>query len=384
MQVKAALLLSFLFTLSGCAGLGVPRAIPPSPGQKRAERESRLLHEYEQKRDRAQLTAARLRLQQGDVSGARESLEALLARSAENRDARLLLADIYLSEGSPERAQAEIQSVLQRNPDDPAAQHALGLVLVQQDHPQEAAKHLHRATQLEPENELFALSYRVAQGEVPNAAESSPTQVNGGVPCLSCSPPGNQPRLPASRLNAAGRHGNNSAPHRRDAVHPLQTKRRDSTNPQQSALPTTAAEPVSHTATAPVESMPADEKAAFFRQLARDMSARPNDPQVPLGAGVQALQSRRADLAAAAAEAGIRHFPDSARLYRLYGLAHYRQGDYRSAHNALQKAAELDNADALSYFLLGLTQRRLGRLEAAAKSLATAERLDPSLPNRRR
>lgn len=88
---------------------------------------------------------------------------------------------------------------------------------------------------------------------------------------------------------------------------------------------------------------------------------------------------RRGDPAEAArlAELGVQAHPQSAALYRLLGLAHYRGGNYRAAEAALSQALSLDNSSALAYFLLGSALHRLGETEAAETHFRRARSLDP-------
>ncbi|MDZ4805366.1 MAG: tetratricopeptide repeat protein [Candidatus Eisenbacteria bacterium] len=70
-------------------------------------------------------------------------------------------------------------------------------------------------------------------------------------------------------------------------------------------------------------------------------------------------------------------------LLREMGIALYRDGRHAEAAEALAKAADRLDLDAMLQLFLGNAQAHLGRIEAALESFRTAHRLDPSLPEAR-
>lgn len=109
----------------------------------------------------------------------------------------------------------------------------------------------------------------------------------------------------------------------------------------------------------------------------RAMADKPDDPQIPIAAAIAALRSNHPEVAVGVLEPAARQFPRSAVIQRILGTAHYRRGDYRSAQAVLQQALSLDKSNALSYFLLGCTQTKLGATEAAERCFRQAQLLDP-------
>ena len=121
------------------------------------------------------------------------------------------------------------------------------------------------------------------------------------------------------------------------------------------------------------EGNPATARAYFHKA----MVVNPDDPQIPAQAAVAALGSNDPNSAIDVLEKALQAFPKSASLHRILAAAHYRRGDFRSSQVAAQQALSLDNANALSYFLVGSALSRLGQPEAAEKHLRQARRLDP-------
>jgi tetratricopeptide (TPR) repeat protein len=70
-------------------------------------------------------------------------------------------------------------------------------------------------------------------------------------------------------------------------------------------------------------------------------------------------------------------------LQREMGIALYRDGRHSEAAEALARAAERLDRDAMLQLFLGNAQAHLGRIEAALEAFRMAHRLDPSLPEAR-
>ena len=77
------------------------------------------------------------------------------------------------------------------------------------------------------------------------------------------------------------------------------------------------------------------------------------------------------------AHQAVLQMPESSVPLRTLGLAYYRGGAYDKAQPALRKALSLDRSHALTYFLLGQTERKLGNHETAQRLYEHAARLDP-------
>lgn len=78
------------------------------------------------------------------------------------------------------------------------------------------------------------------------------------------------------------------------------------------------------------------------------------------------------------------HLPvDRGVLQREMGIALYRDGRHSEAAEALAKAAERLDRDAMLQLFLGNAQAHLGRIEAALLAFRTAHQLDRSLPEAR-
>ena len=134
----------------------------------------------------------------------------------------------------------------------------------------------------------------------------------------------------------------------------------------------------------PARVIAASHKRSTQEELPKKTSPTdPNDPQIPISAATAALRNNRPALALELLTTAQRQFPDSAAVYRILGVAHYRMGSYESSQVALQQALSLDNSAAVTYFLLGCTQAKLGQLESADANFRQARAIDPTYSMRR-
>jgi tetratricopeptide (TPR) repeat protein len=85
-----------------------------------------------------------------------------------------------------------------------------------------------------------------------------------------------------------------------------------------------------------------------------------------------ALEAGQTDHALQSLQNAATRFPRDAATVRTLGFAYYRTGDYLNAHQSLRLAIDLDKSNALSYFLLGATLRKLGRTAEADAAMAEA------------
>lgn len=108
-----------------------------------------------------------------------------------------------------------------------------------------------------------------------------------------------------------------------------------------------------------------------------------DDPQTAVTASIAALKLEQPELALELSSAGSKEFPRSAALHRIHGMASYRLGQYAEAESSLRQSLNLDNSQALSYFLLGSAQNRLGKTEEAKRNLREAARLDARYARRK-
>src|SRR5439155_2083716 len=120
----------------------------------REQRAAQAVHEFEQRRDAAQLSAALDRWKQGDAATAEAMLIAIIRRRPESYDARMRLAEILWSR-SDIAAEPHLRAVLEAEPNRAEAHHALGLLLDGTGRSDEARQHLTKAEELEPDNEIY-------------------------------------------------------------------------------------------------------------------------------------------------------------------------------------------------------------------------------------
>jgi tetratricopeptide (TPR) repeat protein len=102
----------------------------------------------------------------------------------------------------------------------------------------------------------------------------------------------------------------------------------------------------------------------------------PKNSQTAVTAAVAALKHEQPELALQLAVTGLKSLPRSAGLHRVHGTAAYKLGRFAEAEAALRQSLSLDNSQALSYFLLGSVQSRLGKHEAADGQFRHAAKLD--------
>jgi Tfp pilus assembly protein PilF len=121
------------------------------------------------------------------------------------------------------------------------------------------------------------------------------------------------------------------------------------------------------------------DKIAALAAVEADITAHPDDPQIPISATVAALEANQPETAASIARLGIAFHPSCAGLHLNLGAALYRNGKYPSSQVALQQALSLDNTSALAYFLMGCVSEKLGDAEAAESHFRRAAELDPNL-----
>lgn len=322
----------------GCASNPLKKLVAPvaNVAPERELRSEEAIAEFERHRDQAQFTAALTRWREGDLIECRMTLDEIIERNPEHTEARLLLAELLLVEKQPQTALQHVQNVLNLEPENPVAIHTAGLVQEALGNNSAALEQYKRATELEPDNEVFLLSYDVAVGAPPRQVDGRPVgQVAGRELGVD--------------------HSN------------------------ESASPAAGREPWRALLDEAELALKRGDDDAGREAFDRAMRFSGDDPQIPISIGVLILRYNRPELAQEYLEPAVTRFPNDHRLHRTLGLALYRQGQYEASQVSLGQALSLDNTDALSYVLLGSVLSKLGDRAAAENYLLEAQRLDPSL-----
>jgi Tfp pilus assembly protein PilF len=317
--------------LVGCAALRSPQSRARDVHPQQQERKHEAIEDYERRRNQAELQAARTRAEQGDLSGCATAVENVLRRDPNNRDARLLMADVHLGRENTAAAEKLLRELVTENPGEPQAQHALALLLESTGRAAEARPLFQKAAAEAPDNPLYAASYK-----------SSDDANSSGV---------NQ----SSGAKSAGREELTAIAGTSEGRSRLQ---------QSLAL------------------MEADDAAGSARVALTAMEVEPHNRQLPLAYSVHALRSGHPSAAVTALEAAARRFPAAPEILRALAAAHLDGGNPQAAQVVLRQALSLDNADPLSYFLLGQVLRQQGQPREAEQAFAQAHRLDPRYPQR--
>ena len=329
-------------SLAGCQGATWPRHVAahvptaPDVSATRQRRQEGVLRGFEQRRQQAQYQAALSRWQQQDTEECRRLLADLIERQPEHLEATLLMAELEASLGEHEAALAKVRRLVENRPADARGHYTLAMLLDGAGQSAEAVAHFQRASQLNPDNEIYRLSYHAAAGIPPDDASDPAPCAPGG----SCA---------VSRAGYAGLPGHSS--------------RRAREGGEQA-----------HQADSP--SIPPATPALLPERL-RAVSDDPQNPRHWIDAAVASLQSNQPEAAIRLLERAQGQCGESAAFYRVLGTAYYRAGDFQSSQVALTKALSLDNSSPLAYFLMGCTMRRLGNQTEAERHFQLARRLDP-------
>jgi len=305
-----------LALLAGCAALKMPERPIESITAERQNRSEEAVREFERNRDFAEYQAALARWNQGDVDGCEETLEKLLGRNPDHRDARALLTNVLLI-----RETSEAQSQLNERPTEAATVDSRAA----------------NATASDADSSRGSLQLASLAEDVPRRLvkpTSSPTSVE---------------TADGSAENADGT---------------------ESAEPAESGPAGTLLE---RGRAALAEGSP-EKAAACFRAA---VSIRPQDLRIPVSAAVSALQANQPELAIELLTEAKSRFGDSAQIHRILGTAYYRLGDFESSQVALRQALSLDKSSGLTYFLLGCTLAKLGDSESAEEHFRQARALDP-------
>ncbi|MBN1591341.1 MAG: tetratricopeptide repeat protein [Pirellulales bacterium] len=357
--------------LAGCRSLSLSEPPVDDIAVQRRQRQATAIEEYERKRTYAEFESSRASWDRGDLRNSQATLERLLRRAPKHRDARLLLARVHFEQDRPQEALAQLQTALVNSPDDPEVHRALGFLLEDMDKPEEAWAHFDLAAKLADQSDM-SLSSDSDLADIATASLSDCTDNMLG---------------PAKRVTGLSESGEPPA------LFWAETEDQEDTAtwPQRGATLVTHSvgtdindgNSTMHQNTAILiqQGEKALAKGDFDRALAGFRQAaflERNNPQIPTAAAIAALREGCPEVAATVAQEALVAFPHWIPLLRTLGTAYYRQGDYESSQLVLHQALSLDKSDALSYFLLGCTQLKLKRFEAARACFADAQRLDPS------
>lgn len=118
------------------------------------------------------------------------------------------------------------------------------------------------------------------------------------------------------------------------------------------------------------------EVSDLVQPVSAQIVADPNSAAATVEAALAALQADEPEQAEKTLLDAAGRFPHDAAVHRTLGLAQYRSGDYSNAHKSLRRAIDLDKSNALSYFLLGATLRKLGRTDEADAAFGEASARD--------
>lgn len=333
-----------LLVLTGCSAVQSSLSKSDTAASKRRERNAETSLTFERQRDSGEFQAAEALWREGRHEECQRRLLAILQRNPDHLDSRLLLADVLLAEHRALEALQVLQPALQAHPDDARVQYGMALLLDATGQRHGAEAHYEQAVRLQPDNEVYQVSYQ----EVVAAGASSEVAF---VP-------------PAPSENAGCSEWT-------DVAEPI-----DVAVPAMTTTPNGFLEQGSQ---ALAQGNTPMGMACFQRAIAD----QPDDPQIPIAAAIAALRENHPEVAIDLLEPAARQFPRSAALQRILGTAYYRRGDCRSSQVALQQALSLDKSNALSYFLLGCTQVKLGETEAAERCFRQAQLLDPKYTTRR-
>jgi tetratricopeptide (TPR) repeat protein len=401
--------------LAGCASWKGSAPNVADVSERRRQRTEAAARDFDEKRDEAEFQAAQDRWQQGDVDGSTETLQRLLARSPDHLEARLLMAEALLAQNRSREAVAYLDPALAAHPDDARVQHMMGLVRDSLGERADALACYREATRLEPNNEVYAVSYETLA--CPATASSCPA----GKP-QECGPPppplapehataigsverpkndfpisaGDSPptfgRCPAARESGQSPGDRSAAPRATEASGAARSqppaRSAPGTERAGCAMATDYAGPMgpaddAHGAKAAEllekgrSALCGGMEALAFAYFHEALDIEPHDPQIGLSAAACALEHNQPALAVSLLEPLLGVFPDSVAVRRILGAAYYRLGEYARSQVVLQQALSLDKSDALSYFLMGSTLVKLGQSAAAEANFRQAQRLDP-------
>ncbi|MFH1265409.1 MAG: tetratricopeptide repeat protein [Planctomycetota bacterium] len=360
--------------------------------KKRQARTQEAVGRFDEQRSRAELEAAWGLFEQRDFDSSTETLMRFLDRSPDDVEARLLLAESLLAAGRASEGISYLEPAMALRPNDARLHHMMGLLMDVTGQSRDAAVFYRQATKLEPDNDVYTVSYQTAvgPGEASDdvagerkAEESSKVQWTFIEESSPLPEPASATRNGyAAHPEMIGRARPAPAPlvvpesvaagaERADRVRTMDSGEADGSS-NRAARPS-ASELLAKGSSALLAGRK-DLALAHFREA---IALEPHDPQIPISAAVSALRHNHPDVAVTLLEPSREAFADSAAIRRILGTAYYRLGDYESSQVALHQALSLDKSSALSYFLMGCTLVKLGQPAVAETHFRQARTLDP-------
>ncbi|NQU24599.1 MAG: tetratricopeptide repeat protein [Candidatus Nealsonbacteria bacterium] len=384
-RLACCVLLSVL--TAGCAGFDLADTEGKAVSEKLKQRNEEVTTALESKRAAAEFQAALARFSQGDAAGCEQDLTQLLRRNPGYRDARLLAVEVCLTDNRVGEALKHAQHAMEAHPDDPHVSYTMGLVLDAAGQEAGAAAYYQRAAELDPESELFTMAHLT----VLEAAEQAPVgRVSNPSANSVLENPSPERRIENPSYDESASKGHATAESAGYATAAASESETPANRPENSGRngPVDSggpilAEPVQTSlqrANQELERGSPEAAAFFFREA---IATSPNDPQIPISAGVAALRYNQPGVAVDLLLPARHRFVRCAEIYRVLGTAYYRLGDYQSSQVALRQALSLDKTSGLTYFLMGCTLAKLGQHDAAQDHLKQARTLNPRYGLRR-
>jgi Flp pilus assembly protein TadD len=141
-------LASAILVLAGCRSFALPKPPVKDVAVEREKRKAVAVEQFEQRRQKAELTAAKAASRRGDWASCQSILEGVLRRVPQHRDARLLLARTHLEQGRQPAAMAQIETAVGDFPEDPKVHETVAGLLREMGKDEEAWAHMDRARHL--------------------------------------------------------------------------------------------------------------------------------------------------------------------------------------------------------------------------------------------
>jgi tetratricopeptide (TPR) repeat protein len=328
-------------------------------------------------------------------------LQAIIVDDPKHVDTAILLAEVELSTGRGDVARARVERLVIRNPNDPQVRRACGITYEALGRKELAAACFAQAEQLAAQPAARTITHREqAAREAGISRNREPAVLNVAAPEASPLVAGGELNLtttdqptttgPSSDRDAIERDTSSDLGLSSDQGPPAPSILRFEADVKPSKLGAgpaaggaTGAADADRTRLSAAELLDRGSQALAERNVdaARDafMEAIRQDrknSQTAVTAAVAALKNEQPELALQLATFALETLPRSAGLHRVHGTAAYKLGRFAEAEAALRQSLSLDNSQALSYFLLGSVQSRLGKTEAADGQFRHAARLD--------
>jgi predicted Zn-dependent protease len=344
----------------------------------------------------------------GRTDACEAKLQAIIVDDPKHVDAALLLAEVELSTGRGDVARARVERLVIRNPNDPQIRRACGITYEALGRQELAAACFAQAEQLAAQPAARPITHREqAAREAGSSRIHEPAVLNVAAPDSSPLLAGGELNLttadqptttgPSSDRDTSDRERSSVLSSSSDQGPPAPSILRFEADAKPSkfgagpaAGGATGAAAADRTKLSAAELLDRGGRALAERNMdaARDafMEAIRQDrknSQTAVTAAVAALKNEQPELALQLATFALEILPRSAGLHRVHGTAAYKLGRFAEAEAALRQSLSLDNSQALSYFLLGSVQSRLGKNEAADGQFRHAAKLDRRYAGRR-